>query len=540
MNRRQKIILSLTVIGIVLLVIIGLTYAYFLTRINGNTETKSISVSTANLALVYGDGNDLITGTNILPGTSLEPKTFTVTNQGNAKTGYVVTIEDVKVTWTTSGTTTDEEGNEVSYNEGDTTKFETNDFVYTLTCKSYLRADYEANPETATETGTCSGTDSEITFPMNGGIAVGNSSDVNTTHVYSLVVTYKDTGIDQSADMNKTLVAKVNIKNITDINPYSSDTTSLAYNIINNAVGLTVEERESGYAELVATPLTIPAQEISADDESVLSITQDDLGTSYYYRGNVENNYVEFNGMCWRIVRIEGDGSVKITLAAQKACSEITNEDIGSAFIGTAAYNSNNSFDYDNGEMKETLVNWLDGKVIIDEVEQDRFSTEIKSKLKTTSICIGNSTTKYNLDGTIATEEEAAVNNYWRYEPYIRLGKTASLLCNEGDNKSTSAKIYPLTADEVVFAGGKLEEDNRTFYLLDEILDTNVSWHTITPAGSFQGENMAIVFGNINSDIFDYGIYLRTSIQVRPAVSLIEGTTITSGDGSITNPYVVS
>ena len=36
----------------------------------------------------------------------------------------------------------------------------------------------------------------------------------------------------------------------------------------------------------------------------------DDYGTSYYYRGNVENNWVKFGGYYWRILRINGDGSI--------------------------------------------------------------------------------------------------------------------------------------------------------------------------------------------------------------------------------------
>ena len=49
MNRRQKIIVSVTGIFLVALILVGLTYAYFLTRINGNPNDTSISVTTANL-----------------------------------------------------------------------------------------------------------------------------------------------------------------------------------------------------------------------------------------------------------------------------------------------------------------------------------------------------------------------------------------------------------------------------------------------------------------------------------------------------------
>ena len=57
MNRRQKIIVSVTGIFIVLLALIGLTYAYFVTKVTGNTNDKSITVTTANLELEYGGDN---------------------------------------------------------------------------------------------------------------------------------------------------------------------------------------------------------------------------------------------------------------------------------------------------------------------------------------------------------------------------------------------------------------------------------------------------------------------------------------------------
>jgi len=38
----------------------------------------------------------------------------------------------------------------------------------------------------------------------------------------------------------------------------------------------------------------------------------DDYGTSYYFRGNVTNNYVKFGGYYWRIIRMNGDGSIRM------------------------------------------------------------------------------------------------------------------------------------------------------------------------------------------------------------------------------------
>lgn len=56
------------------------------------------------------------------------------------------------------------------------------------------------------------------------------------------------------------------------------------------------------------------------DDEtkSGLYKDEDDLGTSYYYRGVVNNNWVEFGGFYWRIIRINGDGSIRLIYTGLK------------------------------------------------------------------------------------------------------------------------------------------------------------------------------------------------------------------------------
>ena len=170
MNRRQKIIVSVTGIFLVLLLLVGLTYAYFLTRITGNTNDKSISVSTANLAIVYGndDGSVIGSGEKIIPGTTFEPKTFTVTNNGNANTDYVVVIEDASVTY---AETIEVDG--TTQTAGTETTFDSNDFTYTLTCES-----------------GCNGVQEPTTFPIEGGILVGNSIDVDEEKTYELSMTY--------------------------------------------------------------------------------------------------------------------------------------------------------------------------------------------------------------------------------------------------------------------------------------------------------------------------------------------------------------
>ncbi len=614
MNRRQKIIVSVTGIFLVLLLLVGLTYAYFLTQISGNEAEKSISVTTANLALVYGDGNQVITGDKILPGTTLDEKTFTVKNEGNATSDYVVLIEDVKVTYAESVN---------GQTAGATTTFVSNDFVYTLTCTS--------------DGAACNGVNTETTFPINGGVIVANSIEVGKTHSYSLTVTYKDTGIDQSLDMNKSLEAKVNIADLSTMNPYSSDETLLANAIIENALSVTTQQKEDGYAELVAIPKTKVAAEVSAFNyvasdpasytstrsnaanyyisyaseytinpkdgkftltnpttvkydsitdlktiygkyivspttsasqttanvssiykissgttdvttssfkygsvvkgykgtESELSATQDELGTSYYYRGAVQNNYVDFNNMCWRIVRIEGDGAIKLVLEDKDNTCATSN---GNWDIGTGDYGYDTSYkaDYENSQnrtssMKYKFNEWFNANL-----------TSVSSKLKATTVCIGETTNKYGDSGNLMTDAEANEMGYWYFDNYKRLynDRSASLVCNAQGGRTSESKIYPLTADEVVFAGGKVGESNYTYYLLNDYQKTNyLYWWTLSPAyfdGNFDRAFLVNENGYVN-----YNYVYNDYRSLRPAVSLASGAKIASGDGSKTNAYTI-
>ena len=81
----------------------------------------------------------------------------------------------------------------------------------------------------------------------------------------------------------------------------------------------------------------------------------DDYGTSYYYRGNVENNWVKFGGFYWRILRINGDGSIRMIYAGDASVidtlsnkSDVLKNGYNDAStdytqIGTSAYNSSSS-----------------------------------------------------------------------------------------------------------------------------------------------------------------------------------------------------
>ncbi len=73
---------------------------------------------------------------------------------------------------------------------------------------------------------------------------------------------------------------------------------------------------------------------IATTDEG-LFMAEDDEGESYYYRGAVKNNYVSFAGFTWRIIRRNGDGSVRMIYSGKST------SDTGEATtIGISQFNS--------------------------------------------------------------------------------------------------------------------------------------------------------------------------------------------------------
>ena len=73
----------------------------------------------------------------------------------------------------------------------------------------------------------------------------------------------------------------------------------------------------------------------TATTDEGLYMAEDDDGASYYYRGAVKNNYVSFAGFTWRIIRRNGDGSVRMIYSGKSTT------DAGEAVtIGNSQFNS--------------------------------------------------------------------------------------------------------------------------------------------------------------------------------------------------------
>ncbi len=82
----------------------------------------------------------------------------------------------------------------------------------------------------------------------------------------------------------------------------------------------------------------------------------EDNRVTYYFRGDVKNNYVFFGGFYWRIVRINEDGSIRLIYQGTTA-----NATGSSATIGSSAFNSMLGDNSMVGYMHGTPTTYTDG-----------------------------------------------------------------------------------------------------------------------------------------------------------------------------------
>ena len=538
MNRRQRIIISVTGIFLVLLILVGLTYAYFLTKIKGNDNEKSISVATADLKLEYSDINDiLVSEENVEPGNSWT-KTFAVTNNGNKTvTNYGVSLENIE--------------NGLERKE---------DLVYTLTCTQYTKATYKVENKVAsgTTSGTCNGVSSETTYPSVGTILVENSIDTDKVQAYTLTVTYKETNTDQSIDMNKRFSGKVNIVDPKLFGPFGTDT--LASTIINTAKTQTDSTRTTLGSEV--TTFT----SVSSETEHVLNTAPDDYGTSYYFRGNVIDNYVSFADKTWRIVRINGDGSIRLIL------DDVAKDSSGSVIKTKFNTNSNDNayVGYMYGTPGSTTYeatheNKNDStiKIAVDKWYEDNLKTNYTNYLSDTLFC-GDKTLAENGIGGVTTQLGYGTNiTYYSSTERLRYntGTTAittsipTLKCAEKTNnsysrytvnqstlpngKETNGNLkYPiglLSADEDAYAGVyKYFQTNKTHYLYNSSITSD--WYLLSP-GNHNGSNAYEWYVYYSDGRIDSNNVVN-SIAFRPTINLKKDVKF-SGTGTSSDPYKI-
>ena len=295
-------------------------------------------------------------------------------------------------------------------------------------------------------------------------------------------------------------------------------------------------------------------------EESTVGIykTEDDFGDSYYFRGDVENNYVYFAGFYWRIIRINGDGTVRMiydgTSAHDNGCGASCSNDTSISING-----------FNNGQRDDNAyVGFMYGAIGASTYAETHANTNdstIKTELDTwyTNNIKNTTNEQYIVDaiycndrilntassgtgvGTVETEYKASERLVTNKTPILkcnqvndRFTKNAIVSGVTGNSKLTNA-IGLITADEVAYAGGVYDKSNTKYYLY-----TNDFFWTMTPDAYSNDVGGVILFAVYrflaqNTIVMEYD----TWAYIRPVISIL-GTALNSGAGTKTDPFKIN
>ena len=337
----------------------------------------------------------------------------------------------------------------------------------------------------------------------------------------------------------------------------------------------------------VATPNYIVVDSLR---EKSLSATEDDYGTSYYFRGAVEDNYVSFAGMCWRIARILGDGSIKLVLnnynptnASNPCAASLDNYNMAFArysssdtSVYTSRFNKDNVYsnagigymysnlpynDFETAQANNkdstiltNLKSWYD--MVFSLADKEKLADVIWCNDKRPETDASRYTSLESGDrfGTAIGTDKTLYKPNTRLYPFSEA--VPSLKCGEsktdnliskftgstttdggyGNGKLNGYKIGLLTADEIAFAGSaqKAAYEPVDFYLTSNAAE---KYFTLSPNG-LPWDNVFIYI------VSNYGAIttanLGGNLAVRPSVALKSNTNISGGAGTQDDPFIVN
>ena len=295
--------------------------------------------------------------------------------------------------------------------------------------------------------------------------------------------------------------------------------------------------------------------------------TQDDLGTSYYFRGAVDNNYVKFAGLYWRIIRINGDGSIRMIYAGTSA--HANGESETNSYISKTAYNSsyndNTYVGYMTGTTGATTyasahsnTNNSTIKGVIDtwyktNIEDKGYSAYVADAIycNDRSIANDNATNAVFTKAGYTNTGLGYGTNVTVYGGFKRnwVDHTPSLVCpNNNDKFTTDSTLgngkltYPvalITSDEIAYAGGLAYDystggyiSNTEFYLHTP----SYYYWTLTP-WAFAGGLSYVGHWSNGGRLYRYFVN-DTGGAARPALSL-NSNAVTGGSGTMSDPFTV-
>ena len=269
-------------------------------------------------------------------------------------------------------------------------------------------------------------------------------------------------------------------------------------------------------------------------------------GYTYIFRGAVNNNWVKFAGKYWRIIRVNGDGSIRMIYTGTTAPTSSTaiamtgngTQLTTSAFNTSASYNEYAGWKYgDDGhgtDESSTIRTYLVGENGSSGWYSSSGLSSYASYLADGKFCNDRTTSSGTGIGVTAT----------RYAAYSRSSGssiTATTSCSASADIFTE-KVGLITYDEVMFAGSTLSYNTASDETLSNFyLYTARDYWTMTPRRSYENDGAFRVMGiYVDSKGHTADRMVSVMFGIRPVINLKAGTKFKSGNGTYNNVYKVS
>ena len=271
-----------------------------------------------------------------------------------------------------------------------------------------------------------------------------------------------------------------------------------------------------------------------------LYATNDDKGVSYYYRGAVLNNNVYFGGYYWKIVRINGDGSIRLLYNGKDTS-------INNTIIGRSQFNTSYNLPLYEGYM------YGKNSTTREETIKNEVSSAIKEKVDSwyEENILNNNLEKYLIDSGYCGDRSIYSGNGYDtentyYASYKRYkDNNPTLICPDNNdlytlasatfgNKSLKYPIGLITYDEVSFAGNNYSNLNKLSWIY-----SNDTFYTMTPSYFYKSDNTARVWQlRVVGNLYHW-TGVDVSQGIRPVINLKANVEITGGIGTINDPYII-
>ena len=310
-------------------------------------------------------------------------------------------------------------------------------------------------------------------------------------------------------------------------------------------------------------------------NQNGIYMAEDDDGTSYIYRGTIDNNWFKFGqttdgeDIWWRIIRINGDGTIRLIYAGEGTSAPNNN---GSNALDTKAYNAlsgDNTYVgfYNQNTSTSAYPDAHEGTNPSDIAKELNtwFTTTTKLSKdyisyidENAGFCNDRRIAISNHGSTSYTNEGFGSKNTY-YAPFDRVAASTSsssyssteqkstLKCGENDSEDYARDYFTwqskadrgnriliqpiglITMDEVILAGGFGQKENTGYWLY-----TGEYYWTMSPYGFIGG--VAYVFHVGNNGYLSNTNVRSTTPGVRPVINLKSDLKII-GTGTKENPY---